>query len=140
MPDTINVTQFLGAALIFLAVITGMFYLVGQSNPLADTSTYQSGAEGFNTTYTLTNELQEKTQGTETKNFVELALDAVNFLLTVTVDIVDQVFSALADIKTAINIIGTNLHLPYWLTNLAIGLLTMTLVFAVIAVWRRYHP
>lgn len=139
MADQRNITQFILTVLLFTGVITAVFTLILQANPDIDMSHYL-GSEQFNDTFTTVENIKDETTLNKISQFIELGTDAINGLLSLSTSIIQQVFNSMTALRTAIQVLSVNLGLPYWFTNLIIGVFLISTSFAVIAIWRRYHP
>lgn len=142
MAESKNLTSQIILFLVFGAGIAAVFSLINMSHPLADLTTY-SGADTFNSTYEKAKDLKDETKLGQASNFIEVGMDALNSLLTISTNIIQTTFSTVSNTVQSVEILATALRISNeapWLVGLILGIIFVSFAFAVIAIWRRWQP
>ena len=141
MVETTTARQFVIAALIFTAVITGLFALISLSVPTTsgDFNTYNRSFSKFVEIRDNTDDMAGDTETAEPAEGIEGILSG---LYSASFGIVKQIWTSVTTMKAIIGDMsegGMTLGMPTWFTGLMVAIIGITVALALIASWRKWY-
>jgi len=141
MGQPTTVRQFMIAALIFTAVLTGTFFMISSFVPenSGNFSDYNRSLNKFNDIKNNANSMTSSIEDAEPDEGVEGILSG---LYSTSFGTVKQMWTSANTIKVITEDLSegaTPIGLPTWLTGLFWGLISTAIIFAIIASWRKWH-
>lgn len=142
MVEQTSVRTFVIAALIFAAILTGAMSMISRSVPdeqsRADFGRYESIYDRFDDLNSNTTAIKDKMKDAEPKEGLEGiitgAWDATWGAINLVWSSVTITGAVIGDLSS-----GTSLGLPSWFTSLIIGIIGITVAFAIIASIRKWY-
>lgn len=134
--------QFIIASLIFTAIITGMFTLIGQSVPTTS-GNFTDYNRSYNKFVTIKSNAESISDRMETAQPSKEGDEGVlSGLWDISFGAVQQVWTSLTTMKAVIydlNRGGSPFGMPNWFTGLLVIIISITIAFAIIASIRKWN-
>ena len=132
-----TVRQFLFSALIFTAVLTAAFILIGSFLPSGD-----GGFSEYNTSaYQKFDDLQTEQEGitNRIKSADPGGTDILGGLIGASWGSLKLVWNSASIMTIILSDISSTFGVPVWFTGLAISIILITIAFALMAAWFKWH-
>jgi hypothetical protein len=141
MANPTTARQFIISALIFSAIIAGGFTLISLSIP-AGAGNYTDYNRSFNKFATIRDNANSVSDSIEDATPSEGEEGILTGLYETSFGAIKQIWTSMTTMKTILSDLstgGTPLPLPAWFTALLASIITVTVAFAIIASWRKWH-